>query len=121
MKGHKIATALLLLIAVAAMASNASNWDIGKTWTVNFDDPVRVGTTLLPAGDYTVRHIKDGEQHVLVFNAGKKEIVRVNCVMEQLPKKAQETSMIINRNGSGERELAGIAFAGDIYRHDLKP
>ena len=119
MKGLKIATALLFLIAVSAMAADASNMDVGKSWTLTLHHPTRVGSTLLPAGEYNVRHLKDGEEHVLAFKSGKKEMARVGCKLEQLSKKAEGTALLEDTNGAGEQVLMSIAFAGDKFRHDL--
>ena len=119
MKGLKIATALLFLIAVSAMATDASNVDVGKSWTLTLYHPTRVGTALLPAGDYKVQHLKDGEEHVLAFKSGRKEITRVGCKTEQLSKKVERTSLLEDTNGAGEQVLMSIAFEGDKFRHDL--
>jgi len=119
MKGLKIATALLFLIAVSAMASDASNVDVGKSWTLTLHHPTRVGTALLPAGEYNVRHLKDGEEHVLAFKSDRKERARVGCKLEQLSKKVERTSLLEDTNGAGEQVLMSIAFEGDRFRHDL--
>ena len=119
MKGLKIATVLLFLIAVSAMAADASNVDVGKSWALTLHHPTRVGAALLPAGDYNVRHLKDGEGHVLAFKSGRKEMARVGCKLEQLPKKVERTSLLEDTNGAGEQVLMSIAFAGDKFRHDL--
>jgi len=121
MKGLKVlAIALLLLtIASATMAADASNMDVGKNWTLTLYHPTHVGSTLLKAGDYNVRHVKDGEQHFLAFSAKGKEIARVSCKMEQLPQKAQSTELTENRDSAGERTLKAIAFKDDAYRHEL--
>ena len=119
MKGLKIATALLFLIAVSAMAADASSVDVGKSWTLTLYQPTRVGTALLPAGDYYVRHLKDGEEHVLALKSGRKEMARVGCKLEQLSKKVERTTMIGNENDAGEQVLMSIAFEGDKFRHDL--
>ncbi len=121
MKGFKVLAIALLLLAVAsaAVAADASKMDVGKSWTLTLYHPTRVGTALLPSGDYNVRHIKDGEEHFLAFKADRKEIARVGCKMEQLPTKADKTLLIEDTNGAGERVLIGIAFQGDTFRHDL--
>jgi hypothetical protein len=119
MKVLKIATALLFLIGVSAMAADASNVDVGKSWTLTLSHRTRVGTALLPAGEYNVRHLKDGEEHVLAFKSVKKEMTRVGCTMEQLSKKAETTSLLEDTNSAGERVLRSIAFEGDKSQHDL--
>jgi len=115
----KIATALLLLTAVSAMAADASNADINKSWKLTLYHATRVGSALLPAGEYKVQHLKDGGQHVLVFKADKKEMARVGCTMESLPKKTAMTTVLENKNDAGEQVLISIAFEGDTVQHDL--
>ena len=120
MKGFKVlAIALTLLAVVSAMASNAASADVGKSWTLTLYHPIRVGAALLPAGDYNVRHLKDGEQHFLVFKSGRKEIARVGCTMEPVTRKADRTTLLENANGAGEQVLEGIQFGGDTFRHTL--
>jgi len=121
MKGLKVLVIALLLLTVAsaAMAADASSVDVGKSWTLTLDQPTRVGATLLPAGEYNVRHLKDGEEHVLAFKAGKKEMARVSCKMEELPKKAATTTLLKNKNDAGEQVLMSVAFEGDKFQHDL--
>ena len=119
MRGLKVVIALLLLVTLSAMASDAAKTDVGKSWSLTLYHPTRVGTALLPAGDYNVRHNADGEQHFLVFKSDRKEIARVTCTTEQLPSKAEKTQLMENTNSAGERVLAGIAFAGDRYQHNL--
>jgi hypothetical protein len=119
MKGFKVAIALLLLAGLSAMASDAAKADVGKSWSLTLYHPTRVGTALLPPGDYVVRHIKDGEQHFLVFKADRKEVARVVCTTEPLPAKADQTALSENTNATGERVLEGITFAGDRFRHEM--
>jgi hypothetical protein len=110
---------LLLMVAVSAFASNASSPRAGKSWSLTLYHPTRVGTALLPAGDYNVRRVVDGEKYYLVFRSDRKEIARVACTEEQLPAKVDRTALLENTNSAGERVLMGISFEGDHYRHDL--
>ena len=121
MKGFKVLAIALLLLTIAstAVAAGSANTDVGKNWTLTLYHPTHVGNTLLKAGDYNVRHIKDGEQHFLAFSANGKEVARVSCKMEQLPQKAPTTELTENRDSSGERQLTAIAFKNDTIRHEL--
>jgi hypothetical protein len=121
MKGFKVLAIALLLMAVASatMAADASNMDAGKQWTLTLLHPTRVGSATLKAGDYNVRHVKEGEQHFLAFSSKGKEVARVSCKMEQLPQKAQSTELTEQRDSAGERTLTSIAFKNDSYRHEL--
>lgn len=126
MKGLKVlGIALLLLLGMSVMAadtsSKASAADVGKSWTVNLNKPTHVGAALLPAGDYKVQHLKDGDSHVLVFRTAKKEIARVNCTMAPLSAKAADTLVTTDKNSAGERVLTRIAFRGDTFEHDVVP
>ncbi len=117
---RKLLGLVLTLISVSAMASGAPSEHARKSWTLTLSSPTRVGTALLPAGDYKVQQFDEGETHQLVFKADKKELARVNCVMETLPSKIKNASITFDQNSAGERVLVGIVFAGDMVRHELK-
>jgi hypothetical protein len=77
-------TAFLIAIAVlilgtAAMAAN--QFGVADTRPVTFYDTVRVGDTLLPAGDYVVTHQMRGDEHIMVFTKqGRKPVeARLKC------------------------------------------
>jgi hypothetical protein len=119
-RAAKLLTVVLLLtVAVGVFASDASSPRAGKSWSLTLFHPTRVGTALLPPGDYSVRHVMDGEKHFLVFKSDRKELARVACSEEQLPAKVDKTALMENTNSAGERVLMGIAFQGDHFRHNL--
>jgi hypothetical protein len=117
-KGLKV-LGIALMLVVSAMAADAPNQDVGKSWHVTFNSPMRVGATLLPAGDYKVQHLKDGDGHVLVFKGDNKQVAKVACTMEPLSEKPKYTRLTFDNNSAGERVLKGIAFEGDHYVHEL--
>ncbi len=121
MKGIKVLAIafLLLAFASAAVASGSGKMDSGKSWHLTLYHPTRVGTALLPPGDYKVQQVQDGERTWLAFKADRKEVARVGCKIEQLPTKADKTALLENTNSAGERVLVGIAFEGDRFKHDL--
>ena len=60
MRGFKVAIALMLVVTLSAAASDISQTDVGKSWSLTLYQPTRIGSALLPAGEYNVRHIKGG-------------------------------------------------------------
>ena len=111
----------LLMVSVAALAADTKALGVGKTRSITFIEDVKVGNTVLKAGDYQVRHEMDGNNHVLVFRSvdhGKAK-ARVNCTMVELPQKADQTLIMFDKGPSGEKVLSGITFRGESYRHQL--
>jgi hypothetical protein len=110
---------LLLSIPLLMLAADTTYPKVGKSWTVSFTKPVTVGTALLPAGEYKVQHLKDGDAHVLVFKADNKEKARVTCNTEPQASKAGDTMLVYDLNDAGDRVLRRIVFAGDRFSHEL--
>jgi len=121
MRGFKVLAIGLLLLTVASvsLAADSGKMDAGKHWTLTLYHPTRVGTALLQAGDYNVRHITDGDQHFLAFSANRKEVARVSCKLEPMSQKPATTELTEERDSGGERTLKAIAFKDDAYRHEL--
>ena len=110
---------VLLVASMAAVAADTKPMGVGKTQSITFSDNVKVGSTVLKAGEYRVKHEMDGSNHVLVFRASNgKEAARVNCTMVELPKKADQT-LIMFDNVSGEKSVSSITFRNDNYKHQL--
>jgi hypothetical protein len=115
---RKVALLLIAILAVAAVASAADmmvNW---KHQDVKFTSDVRVGTQVLPAGDYRVQHVMEGSNHILVFkqqNNGS-QTFRLGCTMQQLNAKATQTEQHFRYDGN-EKVLVALVFRGDTYQH----
>jgi hypothetical protein len=56
---------MLVLATMAVAAPNSMG--IRDVNNVTFGEPMRVGSVVLPAGDYVVRHTMEGQDHVMVF------------------------------------------------------
>jgi hypothetical protein len=120
MRLAKIVGMLLCALVMVAMASaGTKNPGIRDVYHVTFDSPVHVGTALLPAGDYTIRHEMEGQDHYMVFQEhGKKGAdVKVKCTLLQLEHKALRTETIYGLNASNERVLEEFTFKGDTAKH----
>ncbi len=106
----------LFVIGLMATAQVAGTHDLNH---VTFVAPIRVGGSLLPAGDYEVRHAMEGADHVMVFQAAnhKHPEVRAHCQLVQLGAKADQTRTVYELNASGERVLQELVFGGDSVKH----
>jgi hypothetical protein len=116
MRFFKVLTTVLLALCAMAIASE-KNLGIHNVASVSFDSAVRVGTTVIPAGDYTVRHTMDGQDHVMTFTRnGKKDVYKVKCTLVALEKKAPQDQQIIEISGN-EKVLRELIFRGDTSKH----
>ena len=59
LKGLSIFVCVLMTVALAVAGTNSMG--VRDVSHVTFVAPVRVGTVVLPAGDYAVRHTMEGE------------------------------------------------------------
>jgi hypothetical protein len=115
-----LACALALFSVLVAMAAaEEKNLGIRDVSRVTFVAPMRVGTVLLPAGDYLVRHTMEGQEHVMVFQAvrGKAPEVKVKCTLVPLAQRAERTQTIYILNAANERVLQELIFRGDMAKH----
>ncbi len=114
----KVVVILFSVLAVCLFAGAADkNLGIQDTYHVTFDTPIRVGTALLPAGDYAIHHTMEGQDHIMVFQKGKEPAVKVKCTLVPLPQKAAATETIYVRNAANERVLQELVFRGDAAKH----
>ena len=119
MHSLKAATLLVCMLALVSFAVAGNNLGIHDTGKVVLAGPTRGGGTRLPAGEYTVRHTMDGEDHVMVFQAANHKVqdVKVKCQLIQLGKKADQTRTVYQLNAANERVLQELVFAGDTAKH----
>ncbi|MGA9527927.1 MAG: hypothetical protein WBS24_07425 [Terriglobales bacterium] len=93
---------------------------ISDVYKVNFAEKVRVADTLLPSGDYEIRHVMEGADHIMVFRqlGVKKPVeVRAKCTLVTLPEKAADNQKIYEMNAANERVLHELIFKGDTAKH----
>ena len=115
-----IAILIVLALSIAASAQSGKELGVGKTRTVTFLEPVKVQGQMLPAGEYAVQHVMEGQNHTMVFSRlqEKEKTFRFACNMVKLPAKARQTSNLIDTS-SGTRVLKALVFAGDTYEHQF--
>ena len=109
----------LAFIFVSIATAEDKNLGIRDVSRVTFAAPMRVGTVLLPAGDYLVRHTMEGQEHVMVFQAvrGKAPEAKVKCTLVPLAQKAEHNQTIYQLNAANERVLQELVFRGDTAKH----
>jgi hypothetical protein len=84
---------------------------------VKFDTPVHIGSSVLPAGQYVVRHTMEGQDHIMVFKrTGGKEEYKAKCSLVALDKKAPRDQVTYQVSGT-EKVLQEMVFQGDTAKH----
>ena len=111
-----IVLAVVSVVVLAAWADDAMvAW---KSKDLDLKTAARVGSTLLPAGEYRVTHEMQGTQHMLVMELkGKaKQTFKLPCSMQPLTKAAAQTEQHYRYEGK-EKILVGLVFEGDKVFH----
>ena len=112
---------LVCVLGVSVLAVAGSGpMGIADVQKITFTGTVRIGEALLPAGQYEVRHVMEGENHIMVFQQlGKKNApsVRVKCSLQRLAEKASQTQKIYTLNAANEQVMQAIVFQGDTAKH----
>jgi hypothetical protein len=110
---RKISVLLITCVGLAAMVWAQEGFK--RTRTVDLTNQAKVGSQVLPAGQYKVSHTMEGAEHVMLFQKGDQQY-RVKCNMEPLTQKARATQYFYE-HATGERVLQAIEFRGDTVRH----
>ncbi|HWJ46317.1 MAG TPA: hypothetical protein VNS62_01610 [Candidatus Udaeobacter sp.] len=118
MHSLKVMLLVVCVLVVVPLAMAGSDLGIRDTGRVEFSTPTRVAGTLLPAGQYVVRHTMEGQEHVMVFQSVNHKVpdVKAKCQLVQLAKKASQTSAVYHVSAD-ERALQELVFAGDTAKH----
>jgi hypothetical protein len=116
----KILSIMLCILALSSMvvAGPKNSMGIREVSHVTFSAPVRVGTAVLPAGEYVMRHTMEGQDHVMVFQlVHGKDTVKAKCTLVPLPKKAERDQVIYELTAGNGRVLQELVFRGDTSKH----
>ena len=120
---RQIFAGILILICVfmlGAVAAAENQMGIQDSYKVNFSEKVRVADTVLPAGNYEIRHVMEGSNHIMVFTqlGTKKPVeVRAKCTLVPLSVKADKSEKTYTLNAANERVLQELTFKGDRAKH----
>jgi len=118
-----VVVAVVCVVILGAWAVAGNTPGVADVQRITFLDPIRVGGTLLPQGDYEIRHVMEGDTHVMVFHSltrKKTPDVRVKCTLVPLAQKADETQKVYVINTAKEEELQELVFKGDTAKHVLE-
>ena len=92
---------------------------------------VWAGDVRLKSGMYHVKHVVDGNTHVIVFKpvtlpGGKgfpmweeREVVRLECRVEPATKEVRNTKLRLGKNAAGQLVILEIQIAGEKVKHIL--
>lgn len=111
---------LICMFVLGTVAGAENQLGIADKYQVNFSEPVRVANTLLPKGNYEVRHVMEGTDHIMVFQQlrTKKPVeVRAKCTLVPLGAKANDDQKTYTVNAANERVLQELVFKGDRSKH----
>jgi hypothetical protein len=116
--------ALVLVVVcvwmVAVVASAGENLGIANSQRISFSGNVRIGDVVLPQGDYEIKHVMEGTDHIMVFqrvSSGKPVTARVKCSLVQLSEKSKTTEKRYTVNAANEQVLQELVFRGDSAKH----
>jgi len=115
-----LAVAIAVCLVSAWAMAGQDQLGIADVYKVSFSEKVRVADALLPAGNYEIRHVMEGDNHFMVFHqlGVKKPVeVRAKCTLVPLPEKAVESQKIYELNAANERVLHELIFKGDQAKH----
>jgi hypothetical protein len=111
---------LMCVFMLGAVSAAENQLGIADSYRVNFTEKVRVADTLLPQGNYEIRHVMEGSDHIMVFRqmGTKKPVeVRAKCTLIPLGAKADQDQKIYVLNAANERVLHEMVFKGDRAKH----
>lgn len=109
---------LVACVFVAMAMAGENKMGIRDVNHVTFDAVVHIGSSVLPAGEYVVRHTMEGQDHIMVFRQvqTRKEF-KVKCTLVPLAKKAEKDQSVYEVNANKEQVLQELEFRGDTAKH----
>ena len=120
---RRIVLGILILMCVFILTAGAvaeNQLGIADSYRISFSEKVRVADTLLPKGNYEIRHVMEGQDHIMVFRqlGTKKPVeVRAKCTLVPLSVKADDDQKVYILNAANERVLHELVFKGDHAKH----
>ncbi len=109
---------LVMCVLVAMAMAGENKFGVREVNRVTFEAPVHVGTAVLPAGEYVVRHTMEGQDHIMVFHhVQSKQEFKVKCTLVTLQKKVEKDQSVFEMKANNERVLQELEFRGDTAKH----
>lgn len=118
----KLAVILCLFVLASSVAFAGAMPKIANHQNITFNQPMVLGTTELPAGNYSVQHQMQGDEHYMIFRQSdvqknKAIEVKVKCNLVPLTSKAKRTEKKYVQNAKNQNVLTEIVFQGDEAKH----
>ena len=109
----------IILCVSGVLSAKTSKYGVADVRKVTLTAPTRVGEVLLLQGQYEVRHLMEGDNHIMVFNkiGGKAAEARVKCNLVPLKQKVDRDEVVYTINAANERVLQTLRFGGDSAEH----
>ena len=122
MKKSALIVISLLCILIASYAVAGSMPKFAEKQTITFNKPMVLGTTELPAGNYSITHEMQGDDHFMTFKQtdvrkDKAASVRVKCNLVPLTEKAKRSEQRYISNAKNQNVLSELTFKGDEAKH----
>jgi hypothetical protein len=111
---------VLCVFMLSSVLLAENQMGISDKYQVSLVENVRVADTVLPKGNYEIRHVMEGLDHIMIFrqlNTKKPVEVRAKCTLVPLTEKAGGDQRIYILNASNERVLSELIFKGDHAKH----
>lgn|SRR5580704_7064479 len=111
---------LMFVVMLATVVTAENQMGIRDSYQLNFSRNVRVADSLLPKGNYEIRHVMEGSNHIMVFRqlGTKKPVeVRAKCTLVPLNAKATSDEREYTFNAANEPVLQQLIFKGDRAKH----
>jgi hypothetical protein len=120
---RQVLAAILIVLCFGMLSSvliAENSMGISDKYQVSFVEKVRVADTVLPKGNYEIRHVMEGSDHIMIFrqlNTRKPIEVRAKCTLVPLNERASDDQRIYTLNAANERVLHELIFKGDTAKH----
>ena len=113
----------VLCVSGLLVAADLNKFGVADQRQVTFYDPVKIGDTVVPPGEYKVLHTMEGDNHIMVFqqqNVSKKSqaTAKIKCDLKPL-EKAADQNLIGYKNEGPNRTLNFLQFKGDKAVHQF--
>ena len=99
----------LALVFATALAMQAFAQEVSRAVAIKRD--TRLGTELLPKGEYEIRFV-EGKEGEVVFLQGRREVLKATFSVAKLEKDAPNSAVVSTLNDDGSYQLKRIEFKG---------
>jgi hypothetical protein len=121
MRKSKIAILVVVVLSISGLLLAGQNkFGVADVRKVSFSSPMRVGESLLPKGEYEVRHVMEADNHIMAFKQlgpNKPAQARVPCKLVPLNAKVDRDQLVYGVNAANEKVLQTLRFKGDSAEH----